>query len=747
MMIGAIAMTVESRVGGTGELFRAAATRHRAGALGEAEALYREILRVDPGHAEALHRLGLIAHTRGNHDDAAALIGQAIAIEPQRPEYHYTLGIVLHDQGKLAEAQAAFVRATELRSDFAQAHNNLGIVQQDQGRLEAAAESFRRAVDFKPGYAHALNNLGTVYKELGQILAAQECFEQAIQARPDYAAAYRNLGVVLMIQGHADKAEARFREAAQLNPDDPTVHNSLGEAMVLLGRMDDALASFRAALALKPDYAEALCNLGAVHARINQASEATACYRRALGIEPHSLRAALGANLTLPPVYSSRSDLERTRERFAAGLDELSSRLDKFVGNPPRKLCKDLEWVNFYLAYQGENDLDLQSGYANFVHAILEKAASEFLEPLPPREGGDRKLRVGFVSSFFWRCTVGSYFQSWLTRLDRDRFEIFVYDLGDRKDEITREVKGAADRYLNPDGSVLGIARLIKESDLDVLIYPELGMNGKAFLLAGLRLAPLQCAAWGHPVTSGHRTIDCFFTSMLMEPEDGARHYREELVPLAGIGTYYEKPAVPLHADRRELGLPEGRTLYLCPQSPFKIHPDTDALFARILREDEKGVLVMFEGRYPAVTQAFLARFGSTLESLGVGRDRTIVLPYVTRERYLKINLACDAMLDTLHWSGGNTSLDALACGLPMVTLPGRYMRGRQSYGMLGSLGLQELIARDGDDYVRIGTGLGRDKPWRMEMSSRIIARSDALFQQLEPLSQIEEFLLARGRS
>ena len=60
------------------------------------------------------------------------------------------------------------------------------------------------------------------------------------------------------------------------------------------------------------------------------------------------------------------------------------------------------------------------------------------------------------------------------------------------------------------------------------------------------------------------------------------------------------------------------------------------------------------------------------------------------------------SMVDTLHWSGGNTSLDALACALPIVTLPGRFMRGRQSAGMLRLMGIDELVARDADDYVRI---------------------------------------------
>jgi predicted O-linked N-acetylglucosamine transferase (SPINDLY family) len=100
-------------------------------------------------------------------------------------------------------------------------------------------------------------------------------------------------------------------------------------------------------------------------------------------------------------------------------------------------------------------------------------------------------------------------------------------------------------------------------------------------------------------------------------------------------------------------------------------------------------------------------------------------------------------MLDTLHWSGGNTSLDALAAALPVVTLPGAFMRGRQSLGMLRLLGVDDLVARDSDDYVRIAVRLGRDAAWRSAVAARIEQRSAALFDRREPVEALEAFLEA----
>src|SRR4029077_4640326 len=130
-----------------------------------------------------------------------------------------------------------------------------------------------------------------------------------------------------------------------------------------------------------------------------------------------------------------------------------------------------------------------------------------------------------------------------------------------------------------------------------------------------------------------------------------------------------------------------------------------------------------FSGRHPAVTDQFMRRLQRTFAQHGVDiRESVRVLPQVAHDDYLRINLVCDAMLDTLHWSGGNTSLDALTCGLPIVTLPGAFMRGRQSAGMLKLLGVPELIARDRGDYVAIATRLIADVAWRRELSERIRA-------------------------
>jgi len=194
---------------------------------------------------------------------------------------------------------------------------------------------------------------------------------------------------------------------------------------------------------------------------------------------------------------------------------------------------------------------------------------------------------------------------------------------------------------------------------------------------------------------------------------------------------------VPADASRERFGLPPDVPLLLCPQSLFKIHPDNDALFARVLDAHRDAVLVGFAGRDPKLTAKFRAR----LARAGIAADRVRMLPQCGHDDFLRVNLVCNVMLDTLHWSGGNTSLDALACGLPIVTLPGQFMRGRQSAGMLRLVGIEELVAKDADDYLRIVARLIDDVAWREALTARMREGRSRVFDDDTPIAALASFL------
>ena len=673
----------------------------------------------------------------------------AVAATPNDALVHYALAECVDETGDKTRAISELYRAIECNPDMVQAHRYLGALLLETGDTTHAIETLQRALVLDEQHAEAWNNFGTALHHANRLEDAEVAYRRALALKVDYPRAECNLAVLQRDQGRADLAEATLRAVVARPPPAPVFRPALTALADLLrsrGELDEAAELYLRAAKLTPDAsAPEMLDLGMVLSERGDPLQAKKAYGVALGQKPHYLRAALAINLTLPMIYSDATDVARARAGYVTGLETLERELDdRIAGSDWRQVADGLIWSNFFLAYQGENDTTLQARYAALAARAVDSVDRAWREPMPVQSTAGRKIRIGFVSALLRECTVGRYFARWLTDLDREHFEVCFYSLSGGVDEVTTAIGARADRvHVFGGGEALPstIAPLIRSESLDVLVYPELGMDQATFALASMRLAPRQYAAWGHPVTTGHATIDGYLSCAAMEPEGADLHYTEKLIRLPGIGTRFRRQALPAPIEREAFSLPRDATLLLCPQSLFKIHPDNDALFARVLIANPRAVLVLFAGRHPVITDQFMRRLARCFEQHGLAiRERTRVLPQLPHDDYLAVNLACDAMLDTMRWSGGQTSVDALDCGLPVVTLPGAMMRGRQSAGMLSLLGLQELIAADVDDYVRIATRLCQDAAWRAALAASIRERNGMLFEDPAPLAALEKF-------
>ena len=268
--------------------------------------------------------------------------------------------------------------------------------------------------------------------------------------------------------------------------------------------------------------------------------------------------------------------------------------------------------------------------------------------------------------------------------------EVWVLATGARRDAFTEDIARGHAGFRHVEGDADAVASALHELAPDLIIYPELGMHTDLLPVAALRLAPRQWVGWGHPVTTGLPSIDRYLSCADMEPASAQADYREPLHLLPGIGTRYPSPPPPPRTTRRELGLPSG-PLLLVPQSFYKIHPDNDPVYRELLlRHRGLHIALVATGNLSEAAR-LRARITRGLDS--AAKARLLFLPMLPRNDLLRVMSCCDAMLDTLHWSGGNTALDALRAGLPIVTTPGRFMRGRQSLAMLDRLGLADVLA------------------------------------------------------
>jgi predicted O-linked N-acetylglucosamine transferase (SPINDLY family) len=325
------------------------------------------------------------------------------------------------------------------------------------------------------------------------------------------------------------------------------------------------------------------------------------------------------ARTMLPPIAGSSDAMSRARQEFAEGLDTfLRDGLTLSTLGAPTL-------ASFYLGYQGVNDRDL-----------LVKLASLYRQACPPlawtaphcagwsRPAG-RRLRVGFVSTYFFDHTIGKLSQGLIERLDRRRFEVIVFLAGSRPDGAAAAIAAAADRSVRAPGELVALRSLVADARLDILFYPDIGMDSLTYFLAHARLAPVQAVTWGHPVTTGIPTIDWFVSSAGLEPDNAVEHYSETLVRLDRLPACYHRPSPRARPVSRErLGLPEDVALYVCPQSLFKLHPDFDEVLGAILRRDRRGRLILIEGLSARWGQTLRARLARTVPD---ACDRVQFLP------------------------------------------------------------------------------------------------------------------------
>lgn len=225
------------------EAFDLALQHHQAGRLAEAEALYRQILKVQPDHADALHLLGVLAQQAGRPDLAAQLIQHSIALFPGNPAAHSNLGEAFRSAGRPEDAVTAYQRALELKPDYPEAQNNLGAALAELGRTDEAVAAYRRALQFKPDYPEAHNNLGNALRNQGLLDEALTAYRRTLQLKPDFAEAHANLGVALAESGETEEAVAAYRRALQLNPGQAWVHSNLIYALHFVPGQDGTMVA------------------------------------------------------------------------------------------------------------------------------------------------------------------------------------------------------------------------------------------------------------------------------------------------------------------------------------------------------------------------------------------------------------------------------------------------------------------------------------------------------------------------
>lgn len=712
------------------------------------------------------------------HGDAAAAAGlfaQICSRYPDNAEAHAGLGHVLLRQGREDPALASLQRARELAPQLPQVARDLALIAMRRSDFAGAERSVRQAVTLQPNDANAWFLLAQALFALARFDEAEDAFARAAALHPSFIDARFQLGNMAFDRKAYAAAARHYRAFVGVRTGDLNGWINLGLSLASGGDLANARAALENAVALAPDQIKPVALLASVLKQADTpAHELVPVLKRVLELSPESVdmrvqlacslfdeldyreaHANLARALELDPENLTARWLQLQMPHAVVAPDEAER--DAFLSrwrdgvawfealdwNDPRFMAQAAEAVtsaaNFYLAYLGRPLVEEQARNATVLRAMAQAAYPQHAD-VPVRPIGTKRRRIAVFSSSLNAHSVSRVWSPALLALDPADFELAAFYPGTVEDVSTQRWRARAEVFEAGMRPVASWIEALRAWAPDVVIFPDIGMDRFVQAVASLRHAPVQVTTWGHPVTSGMATIDYFLGADACEPVDADAHYSERLVRLPRLGAFLDMPD-PVAADAAA-GADNRPVRLLCSQSADKLHPGHDSVFAAILQASPDARLDILCSMRTNVADALATRMRAAFTAAGVDFDgRCRVHPRLPVDDYYRFIEQADLCLDSLDFSGCVTSLDALWRDKPIVSLPGALMRGRQTSGMLRLLGLDELIAADAADYVRIATSLAAEPARRAALSARIRSRKAGLYRDDSVLKAVADFL------
>eukprot|EP00945_MAST-04E_sp_MAST-4E-sp1_P001566 g1566.t1 len=708
--------------------------------------LYAEILRVQPKHADAMHLLGALylQSIPEQMRDAEALVQSAIRLMPNNANYVNTLGQIQEQLGDMDAAIETYKASIELSQTFITPYLNIMMAYYRNGEYAKSDALVRNIID----------NQTLMYTNRN-VDESRRLFSMHCES--------------FRLQGKNRKSENCFNDALEIWPESGEMWNLLGNVQLAMQDYTNAISSYEKAVHL--GYEEAIANSALMLDHEGHAVAAEKQYRHALAILKNrggdllnGIRIKIA--LILPRILVSMAEINKYRSRMEDEIDQLIDlpQSEIFVND---MLSQGMS-TGFFLSYHGPPSLILRAKIAHMYRHVTNhrsyltfgaaRPESRNLIKLHTPAANDGKIRIGFVSRFFYRHSIGKLMQGLIQHLRRDVFEVYVYAILPKRDPISEGIRSVADHYEELAYDVSQAVGIISSHNIDVLVYPEIGMDPLAYLLANRRLARVQSVWWGHPETSGIPEID-YFVSLSVEVPGASTHYTEKMYALSGIGTYYNDPAAAMSYSQLNhtyaklkliseiigLGSSEEEKLhslrhthiYTCPQSLFKLHPDHfDVAVKYILDHDPQAHVVLVRGRQNFWTETLLKRLASKLLNGAESNSPINRVHFIKRRNhagFLNMLLGSDVVLDTYPFGGGVSNLEAFAVGTPVISQPDKYLRGRLTLAFYRTMGLQSQFVRYSiEEYasLAIRTAIRQDDHLRRlvyERKTKIFSNANAI--------------------
>ena len=705
------------------QAFLDARAAHVAGNPALAEQGYELTLRLDPGHADALHLLGVLRAQQHRPAEAEPLIRRAIALKNDVWAFHDSLGKVLQELRKPTEARESFLRASTLKPDFADGLIAAAFLSLELGDLSRAVAIFTEASNRWPDQPVIQNNLGNALYQLGRNAEAEQAFRKATRLAENYAVAHYNLGNLLHAQRRFADAIQAYQDAIRAKPDYPEALNNLGNLYLDLKQFENAESNYRRAQELSPTKVEIITNLGNLYAEQKRYPEAESCFQLALAQNP----ALLHERVLLS--YCKRqmcawNNIEALNDEICRGLgDETTEAVE------PLQLFSELNVSPFQQLRAGRKK-------------VLKDFAGILQQPPlvdPQAKRHTSRLRIGYLSADVHAHATMHLLLGILEQRDSVNFETFLYSYGpDVQDSYRQRARQACEHFRDlRELSDRAAAELIVADAIDILIDLKGYTTDCRLGISAWRPAPILVSWLGYPGTLGHhRLADYIIGDPIVTPVAHAAHFSETLALMPHC--YQPNDAqrvIGRRPSRREAGLPDCGFVFCSFNQAFKINHESFAIWCRLLQEVPDSVLWLLE--HSPIAKQNLRQAASRH---GIDPRRIIFAGWASQADHLGRLQLADLALDTFPYGSHTTGSDALWAGVPMVSLKGETFASRVSASLLNAIGLSDLVTETWEDYFALAKRIATDTTEHARLKRRLLANRATmpLFNTLEFARDLE---------
>lgn len=323
-------------------------------------------------------------------------------------------------------------------------------------------------------------------------------------------------------------------------------------------------------------------------------------------------------------------------------------------------------------------------------------------------KAADKCLRIGLVSDGLRMHPVGQMIITGFEHIPASQIAFYAYSTNYHEDHLTHRLKRMCEKWMVIENVTNNdLDKIIRADEIDIL-FDLCGYNANSRMQAfQLAPAPLQIKWVGGLISStGLETMDYLLSDSVETPEWADSLYTEKLIRMPDDYICYDPPFY-LPAVNDNPFKKNGYITFGCFNNTAKINEVLLTQWAALMQSvpDSRLFLKSFNFDNRNLTEYVL----TTLERHGITRERVRIEGESSHQALLACYNDVDIALDPWPYSGGLTTCEAMAMGVPVVTLPGPTFAGRHSASHLVNAGLQELVATDWQNYIDIAVGLARD--------------------------------------